>query len=75
MKKRKITLDDLASMTERGFEDIKANMATKHELFETREVLARAIKDLEGRFVAYAGKTRENIEERVSTLEVKRERK
>ena len=38
------TADDIA--------DIRSHMATKEELIETRETLARAIRNLEGRFVA-----------------------
>ena len=47
-------INDLALMTQKDFDeaheqfdDIRSQMVTKGELAETREVLARAIKDLE----------------------------
>ena len=89
---KKVTLEKLAGMVERGFEevrveikDVRTHMVTKEELRETREVLARAIKDLDLRLVAWVGHTQEEvdglknwmegIEARVSTLEGTRHRK
>ena len=40
---KKMTIGGLAGMVQRGFEQT----ATKEDVLETREVLARAIKDLE----------------------------
>lgn len=64
--KKKVTLEDLAAMTERGFEDLRAHMATKEELSgvkeelrETREVLARAIEDLATKLSSYVALIRE----------------
>ena len=85
-------IDDLAGMVQKGFEgvqnqfdDIRGQMATKEELRETREVLARAIKDLESHLAASMSYNREqidqlrnwmeNIETRVAELEAKLSRK
>lgn len=81
------TLEDLAGMTQRGFEEIKdtmKGMATKAELMETREVLSQKIEDLDLHFSASNSHVREkvdrhdtrieNLEERVDKLETKKSR-
>lgn len=65
-------------------EDLEG-FATKADLVETREVLARAIKDLETKLFAYVGSNREeferlktwmeDIDERLSALEGRRHKK
>ena len=79
-------------MIHRGFEetkiDIKAleeKMTTKEELIETREILARAIKDLEAHLsvsmshkqeqIDHLRNWMEGIEARVAALEVKQPKK
>ncbi len=94
---KKVTLESLAGMVQRGFSETATKkdleqLATKEELsavkedvLETRAVLARAIKDLEGRFVATTAQTREevdrlrtwieDIDAQIAALEGKRHRK
>lgn len=79
---KKITIETLAGMVQKGFADIQSRMATKEDLQETREILAQAIKDLEMRMSAYASFNREEInrlktwmegiEARISALETSR---
>lgn len=60
MKKKPMTLEYLAGMVQRGFNGIEDRMATKEDfrlldrkIDETREVLAKAIADLETKLSAY----------------------
>lgn len=71
MKGKKMTLEDLAAMTQQGFADLQEHVATKEdieslatkdELRETREVLSRAIEDLALKLAAYAATVREDYE-------------
>jgi polyhydroxyalkanoate synthesis regulator phasin len=80
--KKKLSIDDLAQMVQRGFASVATKgdiQAVRDEIKETREVLAQAIDDLTTKLVAYAASTREDyvrlqgrlheLEERVSELE------
>ena len=73
---KKITIENLARMVQEGFDgdqgqlnDIRDKMVTKEELMETREVLARAIKDMEVHFSASLSHTREEIDHLKSWME------
>ena len=89
---KKITIETLAIMVQKGFEevvtkkDLKEGLSViRDELHETREVLAKAIKDLEIHFSASLSHTREEIdhlrnwmegiEARVSELEKQKHKK
>ena len=76
---KKITIESLVSMVQRGFEETaKKNelgvvrdevRAVRKELLETRELLAQAIKDLELRFVATTSHNREEVDRLRSWME------
>jgi len=85
---KKVTIETLAIMVQGGFQDVQNKLdtlATKEELYETREILARAIKELDARFSAYMSFNREeidrlkswmeNVEARISALETKQLKK
>lgn len=57
-KGKKITIDDLARMMNRSFEDIRENMASKKDLHEVKEQLDRI-----------ENKVNTNQENRISKLE------
>ena len=80
--KKNVSLESLARMVQEGFTNIESRMATKDDLKETREVLARAIEDLTTKLSAYLSSTREDyvrlagrlaeLEERLADLETGR---
>ncbi len=73
--KKKLTLEDLAVMVQRGFEETATKedaRALDRKIDETRDVLAKAIADLETKLSAYMTTVREDyvrLQGRVAALE------
>ena len=73
--KKKLTLEDLAVMVQRGFEETATKedaRALDRKIDATRDVLAKAIADLETKLSAYMTTVREDyvrLQGRVAALE------